>query len=138
MIKFNKDEVKRIVEEVIQKEAAQKSGPLPEHAKNTQCVIDCVNAHNLCLQTINYCLGQGGDYVRPDRFKAIVDCAEACIISARSILRESSLKHNFLLLCIQACTKAIQACEKFSGDKQMQSCRDYVNKCLESCKLISG
>src|SRR5438067_2253729 len=63
--------------------------PMTETTATTQispsmrdCIQRCTACHNVCTETITYCLQQGGKYVAVGLVRLLQDCAELCATSA--------------------------------------------------------
>ncbi len=46
------------------------------HATGMQyCVTECLSCHQLCLETIAFCLRTGGEHAQEDHIRLLTDCA---------------------------------------------------------------
>ena len=76
-----------------------------EHGMSTemqQCIQNCTNCHNICVQAIDHCLRMGGRLVEAAHLKRLLDCADSCRISADIILRGSALFTQVCGVCAGA------------------------------------
>lgn len=64
-----------------------------------------------------------------------LDCAEICMLLARSIKRESILLSPVLSLCEWICQQCADECSKHSED-HFQQCAAACLLCSEACRLV--
>jgi len=98
-----------------------------------QCIENCTNCHNICVQTIDHCLRMGGKHVEAAHIKSLLDCADACRTSADSMLRGSALYKQVCGVCTDACTRCAESCAQFGEDAQMKACAEQCRRCAASC-----
>lgn len=104
-----------------------------ESSQMQACIEDCLDCHSICLETITYCLEQGGKHADPEHISLLMDCAEICQTSANFMLRDS-LFHGFTCdICAEICEECAEDCAQFSGDEQMQACAEMCRRCAASC-----
>lgn len=87
----------------------------------------------VCGETLNYCVEQGGDHVEPDHILALVDCSEVCNFTANVAARDSELTAKLLEACAEACKRCEESCEEFEDDETMKACADACRECYEVC-----
>lgn len=107
----------------------QRSPPSRSHGSGN-IISDCAR---VCNTTLSYCLKQGGDHVKADHLKAMIDCVEICAVTARLHERESPLHQQAMELCAQACKTCEESCEEFGDDETMKLCADTCRECYEHC-----
>lgn len=103
-----------------------------------KCVQDCTECHNICMETLAYCISMGGKHVEATHLQSLMDCAESCATSANFMLRNSGLHMQMCGVCADACERCATNCEQFSGDAQMKACADMCRRCAESCRQMAG
>jgi hypothetical protein len=103
-----------------------------------ECIQDCTDCHNVCTETITYCLEQGGAYVAVDLIRLLQDCAQLCATSADSMLRASRFAGPICGLCATVCDACAEACEQFGNDPQMTTCAQTCRRCAECCRRMAG
>ncbi len=103
-----------------------------------QCIEDCLDCHSICTTTLQHCLVLGGEHVRPEHVRSLMDCAELCQTSADFMLRGSELHTETCDVCAEACTRCADSCEHLGDDPQMQACADLCRRCAESCRHMVG
>src|SRR3546814_3627331 len=57
------------------------------------CIDNCTQSHAICLETINYCLSQGGQHAAPEHIRLLATCADLCATSAAALLRGPAIPH---------------------------------------------
>ena len=71
-----------------------------------QCIEVCMDCHKACLQTIPYCLQQGGLHSEPNHIRLMMDCAEICQTAANFMIRGSDLHQHTCAACAEVCSGA--------------------------------
>jgi hypothetical protein len=88
----------------------------------------------VCAETLNYCLTQGGQHVEASHIKGLLDCVDICELNSRYHSRESEFKHQVMAVCAQVCRSCETSCAQFEDDEQMQACAEACRKCAEHCE----
>ncbi len=102
-----------------------------------QCIKLCEECHHTCLETITYCLGQGGKHAEASHIGLLLDCATICHTSTDFMLRGSQLHGRICAVCAEVCERCAQDCEQFGDDTQMRACADACRRCAESCRRMA-
>jgi hypothetical protein len=104
-----------------------------------QCIDDCTACHQVCLQTIQHCLGLGGKHAEQPHIRLMADCAQICGVSADFMLRMSDLHARTCGVCAEACQRCADDCDRVGGgrDQQMNQCGDLCRRCAESCRKMA-
>ncbi len=97
------------------------------------CIEECWNCHSICLQSIDHCLRRGGEHVRSERIRLLMDCAEICQTSYNTMLSGSPFHMRTCEICAEICDLCAESCEKISDD-QMRECAQACRSCAESCR----
>src|SRR5512140_1314185 len=108
--------------------------PMELSAPMRECIEDCQDCHNICTETLHYCLDKGGEHANPNHLSLMLDCVEICQISANFMLRGSSLHSRTCSVCAQVCEMCAEDCSKFGGDEMMQECAEVCRNCSDSCR----
>jgi hypothetical protein len=101
------------------------------------CIQLCVDCHKACVQTIPYCLEQGGEHAAPHHIGLLIDCAEICQTSANFMMRSSDLHGHICGACAEVCERCAVDCEKMSDDHRMAACAEMCQRCADSCRKMS-
>jgi hypothetical protein len=102
------------------------------------CLVDCMNTHQITLETITYCLEKGGEYANAEHIKLLMDCAEICQTSANFMLRGSTLHKATCQACAEISRSCAASCDRFGeNDEQLKSCAAACYKCAESCEAMA-
>src|SRR3546814_15273986 len=67
------------------------------------CIDNCTQCHATCLETINYCLSQGGQHAAPEHIGLLATCADICATSADAMLRGPSITPATCGSCAEVC-----------------------------------
>lgn len=103
-----------------------------------KCIQECLNCHSTCVQTISYCLQQGGKHAEPTHIRLLLDCAEICQTSANFMLRGSDLHGRVCGVCAEICEQCTRSCEQFGNDPQMETCAESCRRCADSCRRMAS
>jgi hypothetical protein len=103
-----------------------------------ECIQRCTDCHNVCSETITYCLEQGGKYVAVDLVRLLQDCAQLCATSADYMLRGSSFSPQVCRLCAIVCDACAASCDQVGDDPQMKACAETCRRCAECCRRMAA
>jgi hypothetical protein len=101
---------------------------------------NCINAttecHKICLETMTYCMSQGGKYMSANLISAMRDSSEFCMICTNMLISGSLFAGKTCALCAEICDRCALACENISTDKKMTACASACRKCAEACRGV--
>ena len=104
-----------------------------------ECIENCSQCHDVCLETVVHCLERGGAHAAPEHIRALLDCAQACDTSRDFMLRGSDLHAAVCGVCADACERCAESCEAIgAGDDVMQNCAEICRRCAASCRSMAG
>ncbi len=103
----------------------------------TKCIQNCRDCYNICIQTAEYCIQMGGEYVESGRLESLMDCADTCRAGANFMAQGSSLQAHTCNVCMEECERCAQLCAEFETDAQMQACTEECQRCIESCREMA-
>ena len=103
-----------------------------------QCIQACSDCHRICMETVNYCLQQGGTHAEAAHIRLLLDCAEICRTSADFMIRGSDLHGRTCAVCAEVCERCAEDCERFGDDAQMKACAETCRRCAESCRRMAA
>lgn len=90
--------------------------------------------HENCLDGVMHSLDEGGDYMRKDHIRWLLDCAEICNVAENFVIRESEYAGDFLSICAFICDDCAEACETFFEDENMKNCALVCRNCANACR----
>lgn len=103
-----------------------------------ECIDNCTQCHNICVETIDHCLEMGGKHAGASHIRIMQDCAEICATSADFMLRGSDMHAKTCGVCADACERCAEDCERIAdGDEQMLRCAGMCRTCAASCREMS-
>ncbi|MBN8555450.1 MAG: four-helix bundle copper-binding protein [Deltaproteobacteria bacterium] len=102
------------------------------------CIDNCTTCHDVCAETIQYCLEKGGKHAEAKHIRLLIDCAEICQTSANYMLRGSDLHPETCRTCAIVCDQCAESCEQMTGDAEMKCCADICRKCADSCHRMES
>ena len=103
-----------------------------------QCIEECLSCHRVCLETVTYCLQQGGKHAEATHIQTLLDCAEICQTSANFMLRSSELHGRTCAACAEVCERCAESCEQMGEDEQMRACAEACRRCADSCRQMAA
>jgi hypothetical protein len=104
-----------------------------------ECIANCSDCHDVCMETLVHCLGRGGPHAAPEHIGALLDCAQACDTSRDFMLRGSELHAAVCGVCADACERCAESCEAIDADDEvMRNCAETCRRCAESCRSMAG
>lgn len=99
------------------------------------CIDACQTCHEICLgMASTHCLETGGEHVRPQHFRLMLDCANICATAADFMLRKSQFHHEMCGLCAKVCQACAEDCRSLDG---MEACVDACNACATRCAAMA-
>lgn len=104
--------------------------------EDEQCIEQCSTCHDVCTETMMWCLQQGGEHAAPKHIGLLADCAQICHTSADFMLRGSELHHATCGVCAEVCERCADDCEQME-DEQMQRCAEACRQCAELCRQMA-
>jgi len=99
-----------------------------------QCIDECLSCHRICLETVAYCLQQGGKHAEAAHITTMLACAEICRTSAQFMLLGTELHKHTCTACAEVCDRCAESCEQLGNDQQMKACAEACRRCAESCR----
>ncbi|GHG67205.1 four-helix bundle copper-binding protein [Comamonas sp. JC664] len=111
---------------------------MPVDTDMRQCIEDCLACHRVCLETLTYCLEQGGEHAEAKHLRLLMDCAEMCQTGASFMLRGSELQTRTCFACSEVCARCAESCARLGKDPRMKACADLCARCSGSCWRMGG
>jgi hypothetical protein len=79
------------------------------------------------------CLEMGGDHVKPQHFRLMMDCVSACQFAADLMAHKSQFHRQGCALCAEICESCARDCEQMAG---MEACVAACRSCAQSCRAM--
>lgn len=99
------------------------------------CIDNCLKCHAVCLgMAATHCLETGGEHVRPQHFRLMLDCADMCVTTADFMLRKSQFHRETCGLCARICRACAEDCRSLDG---MEACVEACEACAASCEAMA-
>jgi hypothetical protein len=102
-----------------------------------RCIELCQSCHDICLNTLAYCLRMGGRHTEEQHLRLLMDCVKVCETSLNFMLRESSFAARICGACADVCESCADSCASFSDDERMTDCADFCRQCATACRDMS-
>ena len=104
-----------------------------------ECIENCTNCHNICIETAAHCLQMGGKHAEASHIRTLLDCADICATSASFMLRGSDFHKQTCGLCAEVCEQCATSCEQIDpNDEQMRACAEMCRRCAQSCRAMAA
>ena len=104
-------------------------------AETRQCIDDALRCHAICLGTaMTVCLETGGDHVKPQHFRLMMDCASICQTAADLMAHKSQFHRQICALCAEICEACAKDCAGMSG---METCVAACRACAQCCRAMA-
>lgn len=117
----------------------QRNGSTEEYSEQMLvCIQNCQDCHRACLQTLTYCMKQGGRHAEPEHLRLLMDCADICLTSAAFMIRASDLHTHTCAVCAAVCARCADDCADMGDDLRMKALADTCRHCAESCAAMAG
>jgi hypothetical protein len=99
-----------------------------------KCAEECHRCHDVCLETIQHCLHEGGAHAEAHHIRLMMDCVQICHTTGDFMLRGSDLHNYVCRACAEVCRRCANDCDKLAdGHEHMTRCADACRACAESC-----
>jgi hypothetical protein len=101
------------------------------------CIAACRDCHDICLETITYCLSFGAQHAAANHICLLMDCAQICATSADFMSRVSPRHVHTCRVCADVCERCAISCEQLAG-AEMRRCAEECRRCAEECRRMSA
>lgn len=106
-------------------------------ADMNSCIRACSTCHDVCVETIAYCLGQGGAHSEPAHIALLQTCADICRTSADAMLRGADVHVHTCRACAAVCAACADDCASMGDDEQMRQCAETCRSCAAECAKMA-
>lgn len=100
------------------------------------CLQAWKNCHQVCLETLNYCLERPGRYKNVGLLCSLRDCAEMSLICIHLMTDGSEFMGRTGLICEEMCLKCAKACEELGDDPQLLECAELCRQSANHAKSV--
>lgn len=106
-------------------------------SKIQECIENCTDCSNACMETVNHCLRLGGKHSQGEHIQLLGVCSEICRTSANAMLLESHFHKRICEVCAEICEACAVECDSMGDDETMRDCAEACRRCAESCKSMA-
>jgi len=107
-------------------------------AAMNECIDNCTQCHQICIETASYCLSMGGKHAAADHIGLLQACADICTTCADTMLRGVAVSPAVCGACAEVCAACATSCEQFGDDAAMKRCAEACRRCEKSCRAMAG
>src|SRR3546814_15839483 len=94
------------------------------------CIDNCTQCHATCLETINYCLSQGGQHAAPEHIGLLATCADICATSADAMLRGTAIHAATCGACAAVCRQCAASSARMGRSEERRCGKGCVGTCV--------
>ena len=87
-----------------------------------------------CQVGLMHSIDEGGDFVKMEHLRWMMDCHEICRLAINFFIRDSEYAGDILSLCAYICEDCSQSCKKFFNDAHMLACSEVCDNCAKACR----
>lgn len=108
----------------------------PGHRDMTAADVRSIlhQCHEICSESVQYCLEKGGKHAEANHIRLLLDCAELCQTGEDLLGRGSDLFATMSAPLAAACDRCAQSCAQFGDDNQMRACAEVCRSCADACR----
>jgi hypothetical protein len=104
-------------------------------SETRHCIEEAWRCRALCLATaMTECLERGGEHVRPQHFRLMMDCVSACQFAADLMAHKSQFHREACALCAEICETCARDCAEMAA---MEACAAACRSCAQSCRAMA-
>jgi hypothetical protein len=101
------------------------------------CIPEGLECHQVCMETLTYCLHKGEDYAEASHLQLLLDCSQICLTAVDFMTRGSDIVCRISEIAAYICERTATSCERWADtDETMKRCRDVCRQAGESCRKI--
>ncbi len=97
------------------------------------CARACLEAALRCQEARAYASAQGGRLAERKLLDLLLDCTEACELTARWVQRESAFQGDLAAVCATICKSCEAACAERGSEAPLKACASACRKCFDVC-----
>lgn len=101
------------------------------------CIALCLASHRTSLQTAQHCIEMPRRDMPASDISTLLDCAEICLATAHSMMRQSPQHAILCEACARVCDACATSCERYRADKVMARCATECRTCAEACRRMA-
>ncbi len=95
-----------------------------------RCHLSCLSA------AMTRCFELGGEHVRPQHLRLVLDCAAVCAFASDVLARKSQFHNAVCALAADICEVCAKDCERLGHMKScVQTCRETAALCRQTARL---
>jgi hypothetical protein len=91
-------------------------------AEAQQCLAALVVCQQVCMETISYCLHQGGQLADEPLIRLLQDATDVCRLSSDLLLRRSAWQGRMSTLAAEVLGQCARRCLELGEDAQLNAC----------------
>ncbi len=101
-----------------------------------QAAQDCMNCHDVCLQTVQQCQQAGGQHAQESHIQMMQDCAELCLTTAHFLQHGSPVVVAVCNATARVTERCALECEQMGDTDCANACNNASSATGQIAKLI--
>lgn len=99
----------------------------------------CWECRDTCQDTLyNHILVRGGDHIRAENIRALMDCIQICQVAVDFMRRNAALHTKTCAACAAICPACAESCASMGEEHAtIQHCAEICRRCADSCHAMS-
>lgn len=93
--------------------------------------------YEMTLNSLMHCLDEGGDFVKKEHIKILMDCSAISNSTINFLIRDSEYSGDMLSICAFICEDCAESCREFFNDEDMKECAQVCDNCAEACRNMT-
>ena len=115
----------------------QNQGNQPGQVEIQQCIQDCMNCYNVCLQTARACQQAGGEHARQEHIWMLHDCADICQAAAHFLEHSNPLYGYVTSAAAQVTNHCGEQCALMGDDDCANACKTASWSLQQVSKMVA-
>jgi hypothetical protein len=100
-------------------------------------IESCRNCREICEETIFYAINRGGDLSQMDVLGVLMDCAGACGLSEKMMLRGSPFLRRMAPAVVDICEATAKMCDTVPRDNYFSTCANSARRCADNLRQMT-
>ncbi len=114
----------------------QNSQESMSQAEIDQCIQNCHNCYNACLQTAAKYQQSGKQNEQAVYMRLLLDCADICQVSESFMRRQSERSGYICGICAQICEECANHSDQMGETDCANACRNAAWSCGQMAKMV--
>lgn len=105
-------------------------------AEMQQCLAAVVESERMCMETMTYCLQQGGRMADESLIRALQDASDFCRLTTELLYRRSEWHGRASAMAAEVVGQTARRCTEFGDDAQLKTCSEACLRAASCAKRM--